>query len=107
MTKNLQLLSLFLSALLIVCGNNFGNNDNENEIALTEERHETMAELEDIIENQHEDGATQARLNQAILSKQIRIIIPPMPPCPVGYTTAVRRDRAQGNCASQGSSVIG
>lgn len=80
MTKQLQLLALFVSVLAIACGNSFSKIEDENEIIFT-----------------------KAQLNETVL---ITHILPPRPPCPVGFTTAARRDRAQGNCASHISSVI-
>lgn len=114
MNKKLQLSALFLSVLFIACGNDDDNN--ENKITLTENNYfyegelysqyltieieeldETIAELEDIIENQQGDEDTQAQLDEAIqlranikaevadiVSIKVGGIIPPMPPCPVG-----------------------
>src|SRR5690606_274379 len=115
MNKKFLISALFLSVLFITCGNDGTIDDDENEITLTENNYfyegelysqhltteveeldETIAELEDIIENQQGDENTQAQLDEAIQlrdnikveiaaipSTQARIILPPRPPCPV------------------------
>lgn len=113
---NKKILStLILSVLFFACGDD-GFNEDENEITFKENNYfyegelysqyltseieeldETIAELEDIIENQQGDENTQEELDEAIqLRDNIKIeiadivsikvggIIPPMPPCPVG-----------------------
>lgn len=116
MNKKIQLSALFLSVLFISCGNDDDNDNNDNEITFTENNYfyegelysqyltneveeldETIAELEDIIENQQGTEETQAQLDEAIQlrdninieieavpSTEARIILPPRPPCPVG-----------------------
>lgn len=113
MNKKLQLSVLFLSILFIACGNDDDNN--EKEVTITENNYfyegelysqhltnkveeldETIAELEDIIENQQGDENTQEQLDEAVqLRDNLKVeiadivsikgggIIPPMPPCPV------------------------